>query len=50
MNVGPFSFIALSYYVAIWRPDEIAAVARWFARRGGAHNSEAPATRIVSAQ
>ena len=50
MNVGPFSFIALSYYVALWRPDEIAALARRFGWRGGAHISAAPATRIVAAQ
>ncbi len=27
MNVGPFSFVALSYYVALWRPEELASVA-----------------------
>jgi hypothetical protein len=25
MDVGPFSFIVLSFYVALWRPDEIRA-------------------------
>jgi len=51
MNVGPFSFVSLSYYVAIWRPDEIAAVARRLGSLArGAHNSSAPATRIVTSR
>ena len=50
MNVGPFSFIALSYYVAIWRPDEIVGFARRLGWSGTGHKSVAPATRIVTAQ
>jgi hypothetical protein len=45
MNVGPFSFIALSYYVAIWRPGEIAAAWRWLARRRSPVGSHGPGSR-----
>jgi hypothetical protein len=51
MDVGPSSFVALSYYVAIWRPEELMAVARrlgWRAPPFAMHNPSAPATDIVT--
>ena len=42
LNVGPFSFISLAYYLCLWTPDELErAVAR--IRRGRACSGEAHA-------
>jgi len=32
MNVGPFSWISMSYYLCLWRPDEIRAAVRRLGR------------------
>lgn len=42
MNVGPFSWISMSYYLCLWHPDEIRAAARRVLRRRTP--AEAPAT------
>jgi hypothetical protein len=33
LEMGPFSWISLSYYLCLWRPDEIESLARRAARR-----------------
>ena len=34
MNLGPFSAITLTYYVALWHPDEWARLGRRLRRLG----------------
>jgi hypothetical protein len=33
MNMGPFSWISMAYYLCLWRPEELEALARKLFRR-----------------
>lgn len=41
LNVGPFSFISLAYYVLLLRPGELERVARWVGQRARRATGEA---------
>lgn len=35
LNVGPFSWAAMAYYLCLWHPDELAGARAWTLRRAG---------------
>jgi hypothetical protein len=35
INVGPFSWVSLAYYLLLWRSSELESVARWLGARAG---------------